>query len=50
MKRGVPPGWGAGLAENGWWVGQKRDALNLVQIGLKMNAVASSNGVRELVK
>ena len=21
MKRGVPPGWGADMAENGWWVG-----------------------------
>ena len=50
MKRGVPRGWGAGLAESGWWIGWKRDALNLVQIRLKMNAVASSNGVWEQVK
>jgi len=27
-----------------------RRSLNWVQIGLEMNAVASSNGVRELVK
>ena len=20
MKREVPPGWGAGMVENGWWV------------------------------
>ena len=23
--RGVPPGWGAGIAESGWGVGWKRD-------------------------
>ena len=22
MNRGVPPGWGAGMAESGWWVGR----------------------------
>ena len=28
MKRGVPPGWGAGMAESGWWVGWKRYLVN----------------------
>ena len=22
MKRGVPPGWGAGMVGTGWWVGK----------------------------
>ena len=26
MKRGVPRGWGAGMAESGWWVGRNGSA------------------------
>ena len=50
MKRGVARGWGAGMPKVDGGVGQKRDALNVVQIGLKMNAVACSNEVWDLVK
>ena len=46
MKWGVPPGWGAGMAESGWWVGRNGSATTHLDSALISASASNLQPVR----